>query len=189
MLIQFTGELFKYPFIPDVWGTVSDWVMVIVTIVTAIYLIKTFKSQKRVQEIQQKQFDLERARFAEGYKPIFEYLNVPKKESSIRSNLKKIIKVKNLSKHLAKNVFISVKKGKEFIKEITSIIDIPMFGPNEEFTINFDLTNETENREIFEIVFEVKYEDIHKHIYPQEVIYFHFHGTDNVFGYYTEFVN
>ncbi|WP_286778980.1 MULTISPECIES: hypothetical protein [Sphingobacterium] len=38
------------PFDPDKWGTVSDWVMVIVTTVTAIYLVKTFRAQQEIRK-------------------------------------------------------------------------------------------------------------------------------------------
>ncbi|MDP9076163.1 MAG: hypothetical protein M3O71_01965 [Bacteroidota bacterium] len=41
-------DLFKFPFLSDVWGTVSDWVMIAVTTITAIFLYKTLKSQKEV---------------------------------------------------------------------------------------------------------------------------------------------
>src|SRR5690606_29713222 len=35
----------------SVWGTASDWIMVIVTICTAIYLILTFRQQKKAIDI------------------------------------------------------------------------------------------------------------------------------------------
>jgi hypothetical protein len=56
-------------FDPDIWGTVSDWFMVIVTIVTAFYLYKTLQSQKNVQETQNKLFEIETIRFRESIKP------------------------------------------------------------------------------------------------------------------------
>ncbi len=41
------------PFNSDVWGSVSDWLMLGATVLTAIYLIRTFKSQEDVQRQQQ----------------------------------------------------------------------------------------------------------------------------------------
>lgn len=41
------SKLSDRPFDPNVWGTVSDWCLVIVTALTAIYLIKTFKAQQK----------------------------------------------------------------------------------------------------------------------------------------------
>jgi hypothetical protein len=46
------------PFSANVWGTVSDWIMVSVTTLTALFLIKTFKSQKKVQLMQQSITDI-----------------------------------------------------------------------------------------------------------------------------------
>lgn len=46
------GLLWERPFYPEVWGTVSDWVMVFVTIGTAIFLIKTFLEQKKINDFQ-----------------------------------------------------------------------------------------------------------------------------------------
>ncbi|SKC06479.1 hypothetical protein SAMN05660841_03965 [Sphingobacterium nematocida] len=51
------SEYLKVPFTPDAWGNVADWTMVIITIITAIYLIKTFKSQREQIEIQRKEIE------------------------------------------------------------------------------------------------------------------------------------
>lgn len=40
-------DLFRLPFDAGVWGTASDWMMVIVTIFTAWFLVGAFKEQKR----------------------------------------------------------------------------------------------------------------------------------------------
>lgn len=45
------GQLTEYPFNAQVWGAASDWVMIFVTALTAIYLIRTFKEQKRSNDI------------------------------------------------------------------------------------------------------------------------------------------
>lgn len=41
------------------WGSVGDWIMVLVTIVTIFLLIKTFKEQKKTNEIQISKNDLD----------------------------------------------------------------------------------------------------------------------------------
>jgi len=66
-------DLFKFPFPSDVWGTVSDWVMVSVTSLTALYLFKTLKSQQDVQRTQNELFKIESLRFKESIKPILKY--------------------------------------------------------------------------------------------------------------------
>ncbi|SHM97514.1 hypothetical protein SAMN04488057_1059 [Cyclobacterium lianum] len=59
------SNIWVFPFNVEIWGTVSDWFMVWVTAITAIYLIKTFKKQQRLSEI-------EIVKFKEDIKPKFE---------------------------------------------------------------------------------------------------------------------
>ncbi|MGM1429570.1 hypothetical protein ACS126_09945 [Sphingobacterium lactis] len=47
-----TNDLFRLPFNSNVWGTASDWIMIVVTIFTAIFLVRTFNEQKRSNDIQ-----------------------------------------------------------------------------------------------------------------------------------------
>ena len=53
-----------FQFDVEIWGTVSDWIMIFVTAFTAIYLVKTFKQQNKVLEI-------ERYRFTMSIRPSF----------------------------------------------------------------------------------------------------------------------
>lgn len=53
----------------EVWGTVSDWYMVIVTLITAIFLYKTLKSQKDVQKEQNRLFKIEELKYLYSIKP------------------------------------------------------------------------------------------------------------------------
>lgn len=55
----------------DVWGTVSDWIIVIVTSSTAIYLVKTFKSQKTIEDLQQELNKYESIRITSEMQPLF----------------------------------------------------------------------------------------------------------------------
>ena len=41
-----------FPFYVEIWGTVSDWIMIFVTAFTAIYLVKTFRQQNTALEIE-----------------------------------------------------------------------------------------------------------------------------------------
>lgn len=38
-------------FNPEIWGTVSDWVMIGVTVVTAVLLLETFRAQRKSNEL------------------------------------------------------------------------------------------------------------------------------------------
>lgn len=49
-------DLFRLPFDSGVWGTASDWMMVAVTTITAVFLIKTFREQKRLTKIEQQRY-------------------------------------------------------------------------------------------------------------------------------------
>lgn len=62
-----------WKFDPEIWGTVSDWLMVAVTTLTAYYLYKTLQSQKDVQITQNKLFEIETVRFRESIKPVLKY--------------------------------------------------------------------------------------------------------------------
>ena len=53
-----------FQFDVEIWGTVSDWIMIFVTAFTAIYLVKTFKQQNKALEI-------ERYRFTMSIRPSF----------------------------------------------------------------------------------------------------------------------
>lgn len=46
-------DVYKVPFIASVWGTVSDWLLVLATVVTAAYLIKSFHKQKEFNKAQE----------------------------------------------------------------------------------------------------------------------------------------
>jgi len=89
----------------DSWGTVSDWVMIIVTSVTAYFLYKTLKSQKEVQQTQNSLLKIEQLRVREDFKPNLKY-----SRQDIHINIgepdKKVIciVVKNLSVSPALNV-------------------------------------------------------------------------------------
>lgn len=53
------GLLCERPFVAEVWGTVSDWVMVIVTVVTARFLYVTFSEQRKANQISLKHLQLQ----------------------------------------------------------------------------------------------------------------------------------
>lgn len=58
-------------FSSEVWGTVSDWVMIAVTAITLYYLRKTLQSQLEVQRTQTQLAEYEKHRFLLSIKPTF----------------------------------------------------------------------------------------------------------------------
>jgi hypothetical protein len=66
-------DIFKFPLLAEIWGTISDWVMIGVTTVTAYFLYKTLQSQKDVQQAQNKLLEIEQLRVREDFKPILKF--------------------------------------------------------------------------------------------------------------------
>lgn len=64
-------DLLKFPFLSDVWGSVSDWAMILVTAITARYLYFSLKSQKEIQKMQKRITDIEDFRFRNAMMPKF----------------------------------------------------------------------------------------------------------------------
>lgn len=50
--VGFHSDLNDYPHDATVWGTVSDWAMVVVTATTAIVIWRTLRSQTKVEEVE-----------------------------------------------------------------------------------------------------------------------------------------
>jgi hypothetical protein len=59
------------PLQAEVWGTVSDSAMILVTIVTAYYLYQTLQSQKIVQEAQSRITIIGNERYRNEHLPVF----------------------------------------------------------------------------------------------------------------------
>lgn len=62
------------PFEYAVWGSVSDWIMIVVTGLTAYFLWRTLESQKEVQQAQNLLTKIEHARYRREIEPRFELL-------------------------------------------------------------------------------------------------------------------
>ena len=64
-------ELLEFPFRAEVWGTASDWTMVVVTGLTLTYLVRTLKSQQAVQLLQSKSNFIQNELYRVANKPNF----------------------------------------------------------------------------------------------------------------------
>lgn len=47
----------RYQFNPEIWGTVSDWMIIFITLVTAVFLYKTLRSQQEQITIQKDEIE------------------------------------------------------------------------------------------------------------------------------------
>lgn len=92
------NSLFEFPFIAEVWGTVSDWVMVCVTAITAYYLYQTLQEQKEFTKI-------ELERYARENPPTFTSNNIGK--TGYNTTLPQTFKVR-LENNQLKNLSINV---------------------------------------------------------------------------------
>lgn len=63
----------EWRFPADVYGTVSDWVMVIVTLFSAVFIYKTLDSQMTVQNEQTRLFKIEEQKYLREIKPSINY--------------------------------------------------------------------------------------------------------------------
>ncbi len=165
------------PFDASVWGTVSDWVMVSVTILTAIFLIRTFKSQKKVQIMQQSITDIENERYRIEYRPKFEIIPLKIESRKEGERVRSVIHFKlKLIENEAKNVEVIDKLGTYSIEKISisknSIgqhMPISIIHSKSEYDLHFiGLTNTT----LFEIeggyfFFSLNFKDSIGNIYTQ----------------------
>lgn len=155
------------------WGSVSDWVMIAVTIVTAIFLYKTLKSQKEVQQVQNELFKIERTKFNESIKPILSY-SVSTETMIPSDKSKKILTVEVINE--TANIALKISKILS-PKETSNQIFIPteIFNKRDHLTkgdkplLFYFLIDGTPNA-INWLFFEVTYEDIYKNKYKQRVI-------------------
>jgi hypothetical protein len=108
------------PFEATVWGTVSEWSVVILTAVTAFFLIRTFKSQKAVQEIQQTQTKMANERYRIEFRPEFQLAPIDVNHREIAGTQHSVVKFKlKLTQNEAIDVDIIKGGGIGLIETIT----------------------------------------------------------------------
>jgi hypothetical protein len=167
------------PLDPAIWGTVSDWFMFAVTFFTALYLVKTFKSQKKIQDLQEQLHRIESIRFTNEMQPRFSaqssYSDIETFDSG--EDIKHIIHLylTNTSKGTAKNIRISYFDQEENTQEVYSYT----FGyPNEllipqlpvvPIIISYD--EDANPNYIVDTDLVVRFFDMENNEYEQEILY------------------
>jgi hypothetical protein len=154
----------------DVWGTVSDWVMIIVTTITAYFLYKTLKSQKEVQQAQNKFLEIEQVRLREDYKPELDY-NRFEKQLNINQPGKQAVSfsIRNKSENRALNV-TTIYSDDEKFPAITQAPNPRTLLKNEiDMSLHYlaDISNGALE---YEITFTIEYEDVAGTKYQQTVL-------------------
>ncbi|WP_313515606.1 hypothetical protein [Sphingobacterium sp.] len=62
------SKYFEVPINPEAWGSIGEWVMILVTGFTAYFLVKTFIEQKKITELEYK-------KYVESNRPILNIIN------------------------------------------------------------------------------------------------------------------
>lgn len=129
-----------------IWGTVSDWVMVVITIITAVLLLLTLKSQKEVQENQAKINKLGMYDIRNKYLPkiVIDQQHLINHYYDIKTlgQINFIIKDHNAQQITIKSTleFEPYFEGKIYQKENYFCQDISMIPINKNFPFRFDLS-------------------------------------------------
>lgn len=162
--------MFDIPLQADVWGTVSDWVMIVVTAFTAYYLVKSFREQKIITQLEQK-------RFLDSYLPILEVINIvyTNIQSVSKTEFNIIIKSNSLQ-----NLRISHNFPDSFNITVPYVINNVMIAKEKKLSFSVSFVLEPVFIEVNEysgntIVFE--YEDYLGNKYQQYLLFL---GSDNL---------
>ena len=164
-------DIFKFPFLSEVWGTVSEWVMVVVTGFTAYYLYQTLQSQKEVQKAQNRLLEIEQVRLRKQFESKLQYSLCQTAEipQEIRNDVISIA-VKNISENPALNFNVKYPLNKKI--EIVNIRPHPIdLISNKEFPILHFLIKSPDRNSIYGFEFFVRYEDEIGTKYSQEVYF------------------
>jgi len=165
-------DLSIFRFQADVWGTVSDWAAVTVYAITGYLIYKTLKSQKEVQQTQNKLLRIEQLRLRENFKPNLKYSRVELGgKLGDETKVMVSIAVRNVSENPALNFNIV----HEDTRGGTFVIAKPMrrtLKLDEEYEVlNFVIDKKDDKNLDCRIYFSVEYEDVAGTKYTQTVLF------------------
>lgn len=157
---------------PETWGTVSDWVMIGVALLTAILLYITLKSQKDVQQTQNELFRIENIRFKESIKPVLKYTGYSENFQPAGPNKKMLtIEVNNDTNNIALNISILV-SDTDITRRMISPMDITI-GKNHltkgDKPLIYHFLVDTDSPQSEFVCFSINYSDVSGTIYRQGV--------------------
>lgn len=192
--IQNLAHPWKYQLIPEVWGTVSDWVMILVTCITAYLLWKTLSSQNKSIKIQnetlkeqQKITKFESHQYLEKIRPEFKLTYTANTPDEVRSTKTRLtfsfyFYIQN---YHATNILITANR------EITSLLEGIAFPIEKErlnvgesisiILVEFEniMNHEAKGSPYFlNVEFNLKFNDIDGNKYSQKIIVFDVDGKD-----------
>lgn len=174
-----------FPFYAEIWGTVSDWIMVCVTALTAWFLWRTLRSQQAVQSHQSSLMQLEFQRYRDSILPTWEF-NLEREQ---------ILHDNGIEVDIAFDMAIVLKRGQAYdvtvtwnIQSLSSIALSPIIrsfvNTNEGifFYCSFNgLIVDMNNDEVVgSVIFDVSYHDSMGNHYTQLIEYGLTAGNDNI---------
>lgn len=169
------------PFEADVWGTVSEWVMVVVTLGTGIAIILTFLEQRKVTESQLKLQEIETDRYRKEIRPRFELKNERKPYTF--AALPSVYFIQELSIVLNDNSLI------DFTLKITECVGYEWYNKtaidglsietiNSKWAIGLQFKFESLDGQLpkqtfpqCHIIFELTYKDLKTNLYRQTLVF------------------
>ncbi|MDP4239652.1 MAG: hypothetical protein Q8904_09325 [Bacteroidota bacterium] len=170
-----TTILMTYLFVPEIWGTVSDWVMIAVTFATALLLLLTLKSQKKVQQTQNELFRIEKIRFKESIKPMLKY-SVSKDQAKSDNKNRKLLTIEVINETSSSALKISrfVADNEQTIQLFSGIVSLDskcdhLTKGDKPLLFHFGINLESAVFSHY-IIFIMKYQDIAETKYQQRVI-------------------
>jgi len=152
-----------FKFNPEEFGTVSDWVMVIVTLVTAVFLYQTLRSQMTVQRDQNRIFKMEELKYLRAIKP----------EITVKTEIKKYHQSKEDLNKKALEIDVTIESDKTAIYQLNvsssskNLLSHPPSSLSPRSSKSFNVIHYFDNISgAFEALkIEVEYQDIDRNQY------------------------
>ncbi|HVW97057.1 MAG TPA: hypothetical protein VHA56_13890 [Mucilaginibacter sp.] len=181
----------------EVWGTVSDWVMIVVTTITAYFLYKTLRSQKDVQKAQNKLLQIEQVRLREDYKPALKYSRFEGgvTTKTIDSTLlvgKSIVSIAVMSSsdnHVLNIDIIFVDNEKAFLTRLGMATPINLFQKGKYVPLDFLVSSVNGYLLAYNFHFSITYEDVAGTKYTQRVFCFKTQDIEEIIASVPEVLN
>lgn len=161
--------------LPEVWGTVSDWVYIVVTTATLYFIYRTFRSQIEVQRMQLKMTSIENERYRVESLPVFEAEMMEDEPNQLNKSadpMKLFVTIgfglkKNECKNLKLKVSSDMAKSLDWTHLVGNFDYIMAGGAN---LIDVLVTKkDEENPYMFPIELDFQYEDMVGNHYKQSI--------------------
>ncbi|MDP3561719.1 MAG: hypothetical protein Q8R83_06050 [Legionellaceae bacterium] len=138
------NQLFDFPFYSGVWGTAADWGLFFITTATLWYLVKTFKSQNKIIELQATANKVQNELYRTSHQPSFTF--TAQKFSAI-SDVENYFEIAiTLNSNQANDVTADIQNFGGRIQSYRGTKrHFPMFPPNNIAVLRFTTTIEPSN--------------------------------------------